>query len=436
MPLALNEPQGQFLSAQKKFNAFVGGYRSGKTFVGCVRLWTLAARFPGIKLGYFAPTYPMISDIFYSTITEVGEALSDEWGISLSVDLNISRKEVTLFIGGVAYAMVKCRSMEHPHRIVGFDINHAQIDEIDTMKKDKADAAWKKIIARLSSVREDYPINTVDFTTTPEGFNFVYELFVKRVANEPGIAGDYSLIKASTRKNAKNLPADYIPSLYNTYPANLVDAYIDGEFVNLTSGTVYPQFDRTLNACNDEHDGREPVHIGMDFNVGKMSAIIHVERQGEPRAVGEILGAYDTPDMIRLIKQRLWRELSDNEYEETCQIYVYPDASGNARKTTNASTSDLALLRDAGFVVMVRSKNPSVRDRITSVNAMFCNAQNERRYLINVHLCPQYAEAREQQVYNKNGEPDKSHDKDHPNDAGDYYIHYAFPAHKPSVGWL
>lgn len=33
--LALNVPQGRFLAAHKKFNAFVGGYRSGKTFVGC-----------------------------------------------------------------------------------------------------------------------------------------------------------------------------------------------------------------------------------------------------------------------------------------------------------------------------------------------------------------------------------------------------------------
>ena len=29
MPLCLNNPQANFLSARKKFNAFVGGYRSG-----------------------------------------------------------------------------------------------------------------------------------------------------------------------------------------------------------------------------------------------------------------------------------------------------------------------------------------------------------------------------------------------------------------------
>ena len=54
----------------KQFRAFVGGYRSGKTYLGCVRLCVLALEYPGIKLGYFAPTYPQISDIFYSTIEE------------------------------------------------------------------------------------------------------------------------------------------------------------------------------------------------------------------------------------------------------------------------------------------------------------------------------------------------------------------------------
>lgn len=427
--LSLSYSQSQFLNMPSKFKAFVGGFGSGKTFAGCLDLSVFALQHPRITQGYFAPTYPLIGDIFYPTIDEAWNLIGDSENRRFRTIDRSGDKEVDLYAGSTYYGTIICRTMEKPSNIVGFKIAHAVVDEIDIMDKAKAKKAWDKIIARMRLIVDGVP-NGISVTTTPEGFKFTYEQFAKAKSKS------YGMVTASTYENMRYLPPDYIQSLYETYSPELVKAYIKGLFVNLTSGTVYPQFDRTLNACNDEHDGREPVHIGMDFNVGKMSAIIHVERHGEPRAVGEILGAYDTPDMIRLIKQRLWRELSDNEYEETCQIYVYPDASGNARKTTNASTSDLALLRDAGFVVMVRSKNPSVRDRITSVNAMFCNAQNKRRYLINVHLCPQYAEAREQQVYNKNGEPDKSHDKDHPNDAGDYYIHYAFPTHKPSAGWL
>ena len=129
----------------KKFRAFVGGYRSGKTFLGCVRLCILSLQYPGIKLGYFAPTYPQIADIFYGTIEDVAEMFG------MTVEIKSSTKEVSLFYHGEFHSLIKCRSMEHPSRIVGFDINHALIDEIDTMKKDKADQAWKKIIARLST---------------------------------------------------------------------------------------------------------------------------------------------------------------------------------------------------------------------------------------------------------------------------------------------
>ena len=67
----LNIPQKQFIDVTEPFRGYVGGYRAGKTFVGCVRLWMLACRYPGIKLGYFAPTYPHIRDIFYPTIDNI-----------------------------------------------------------------------------------------------------------------------------------------------------------------------------------------------------------------------------------------------------------------------------------------------------------------------------------------------------------------------------
>jgi len=420
MPLNLNHPQAEFINKKEPFNGFVGGYRSGKTFIGCVRLWMIAAGHPGIKLGYFAPTYPQIRDIFYDTIEEVAEEFSDHAGALCTVDINKSEHTVKLIIGGVVYATVKCRSMEHPHRIVGFDISHALIDEIDCMKKDKADKAWKKIVARMSSVREDYKVNTVDFTTTPEGFNWMYDFFVKQLKAKPELKKFYSLTKASTLKNRKNLPSDYIEKLYATYPPNLVEAYVKGEFVNLTSGGVYTCYDRKLNNTSRIVNDGDHLHIGMDFNVGKMSAIVHVEDNvGGVKiasAVYEFMGLLDTPEMIAAIQDK---------YPEH-RVTIYPDASGQNRKSSNASETDITLLKKA-FRVNARTKNPFVKDRIASVQGMLCNANGDRRYFINEVTAPETCESLEQQIYNKQGEPDKTHDNDHPNDALGYYIHNKFP---------
>lgn len=428
MPLDLNIPQHEFYNMDKPFRAFVAGYRGGKTFLGCVRLCALALEYPGIRLGYFAPTYPQIRDIFYSTIGDVAELLG------MQVDIKTSNNEVSLYFHGDLHAVVKCRSMEHPARIVGFDINHALIDEIDCMKKAKADAAWKKIVARLSSkgfdesrlydeemchdlVIEALETNTVDFTTTPEGFNWIYDFFVKQLREDPELQEFYGIINASSRQNAKNLPADYIRKLEATYPPKLVDAYVDGKFVNLLSGTIYRQFDRKLNCSDEVHSDYEPLHIGMDFNVGKMSSVIHVERDKLPVAVDEIFGCLDTPDMIAEIMRRY----PSNE------INIYPDSSGKNRKSSDAGTTDINQLEEAGFNLYFESVNPRVRDRINAMNAMFCNGLGDRRYKVNVNKCPHYTDDLEQQVYNKQGEPDKSHDKDHMPDAGGYYIAFAFP---------
>src|SRR5690606_33634699 len=101
------------------------------------------------------------------------------------------------------------------------------VDEIDILPIDKATAAWRKIIARLRLVIPGV-VNGIGVTTTPEGFKFVYQTF--KSASNP----DYSMVQASTYENEAYLPPDYIQSLRDSYPQELIDAYLMGEFVNLT----------------------------------------------------------------------------------------------------------------------------------------------------------------------------------------------------------
>ncbi|KES23089.1 terminase large subunit domain-containing protein [Pseudomonas sp. AAC] len=415
----LNVPQGQFLMLPHKFRGFVAGFGSGKTWVGSAGICKHVWEWPGINSGYFAPTYPQIRDIFFPTIEEV----AFDWG--LKVKTKESDKEVEFYSGGQYRSTTICRSMEKPQTIVGFKIGHALVDELDVLPVLKAQHAWRKIIARM---RYNVPglKNGVDVTTTPEGFKFVHQQFVKQLREKPHLADLYGLVQASTYDNELNLPADYIPSLMESYPPQLIQAYLEGLFVNLTSGTVYHAYDRKLNGCTDELKPAEPLHIGMDFNVGKMSAITHVKRDGLPRAVDEITKGYDTPDMIQKIKERYWR-FDGNTYQKTCEITIYPDASGDSRKSVNASTTDIALLKQAGFKVKAPEANPPVKDRVNAMNAMFLNAAGERRYLVNEDRCPTYADCLEQQVWAENGEPDKSQGADHANDAGGYFIHNQFP---------
>ncbi|MGO2201189.1 terminase large subunit domain-containing protein [Pseudomonas helleri] len=409
--LKLNKPQFEFIKHPKKFSAFVGGYRSGKTFVGCVRMCINALEHPGIPQGYFAPTYPQITDIFYDTMPGVAEAFG------LFADVVPSKRRVYLRDNrGRCLSTIVCKSMEHPHRIVGFNIAHALVDEIDCMSIKKADSAWKKIIARMSTVWPGRDQNTIDVTTTPEGFNWVYRKFVRELSEDPEQRPLYGIVHASTRQNAKNLPKDYIASLRKSYPANLVDAYIDGLFVNLTSGNVYPNFNRQLNHTGETIRPGEALHIGMDFNINRMAACVFVLRGGQALMLDEITKLFDTPAMVSAIKARYPGR----------SITIYPDASGKNRKSVNGSESDHALLRQAGFNVQVNPSNPFVRDRVLAVNAQFLNGEGERQLLVNTDKCPHTTQVLEQQAYNEHGEPAKDGTED-PADAFGYFVVQRFP---------
>ena len=410
----LNVPQAEFLQLKNKFRAFVAGFGSGKTWVGCSSLCDKSWEFPKVPLGYFAPTYPQIRDIFFPTIDEV----AFDWG--LKTKIYESNKEVDIYYGRQYRSTIICRSMEKPQTIVGFKIGHALIDELDVMPTIKAQQSWRKIIARMRYKHAGL-MNGIDVATTPEGFKFTYEQFVKEANLTPAKRALYGMIQASTYDNEANLPDDYISSLFESYPPQLISAYLKGQFVNLTSGAVYPDFDRKLNHTDEEIKPNENLIIGMDFNVLKMAAVVYVIRDGKPRALDELVNVRDTPTMARLINERFAGH----------QIIVIPDAAGQAKSSKNSSESDHQILREHGLRVEVNTTNPAIKDRINATNALILSGSGERTLLVNTNKCPRFTETLEQQIYDDFGMPDKKSGLDHVGDAGTYPLVKRFPIIKP-----
>ncbi len=407
--------QSDFFLSEAPSVAAIAGFGSGKTHAVWMKIFNWMNMFPYASHGYFAPTYSLIRDIFIPAATEFCTLNK------LACEFKASENK--FYVQG--YKPVFCRSMQHPETIVGFEIGNAAVDEIDILNTAKAWEAWRKIKARCrkklykpgkKKKRKNQFKNQMALASTPEGFKFAYEAFDK----EPLDGSE--LYQMTTYSNQRNLPVGYIEELMSNYPPQLVNAYILGQFENLVFGRVYTAFDQVLNSAIGVHPyPNETLHIGMDFNVDNMSSIVHVKRKGLPVACDEFVKILDTPHMIKAIRA---------EYPRN-EIYVYPDASGDSRDTRNASTSDLKLLKNAGFNVKVNLSNPRVKDRVLSMNGMFCNAMGQRRYLVNPYACPVYVSNLLQQPYDANGQPDKSHNQDHTNDAGGYFITYEYGIAKP-----
>lgn len=416
--------QARFIESEAKHTALIGGYGSGKTQGGILKVISKKMKYPGIPVAYYMPTYGLIEDVAFERF----EGLFNEYGIAYT--LNKSK-----YYYDTPFGRIIMRSLNNADRIVGYEVGYSLIDETDLLPMESMTTAFKKIIARNRKRLPNGDKNQVDVVGTPEGFKFAYNFFVKEKK------GNRVIIRAKTKDNPY-LPEDYIEMLSDSYTPQQLEAYLNGEFVNLTSGNVYHRFDRVKNHSSRVVELNDVLHIGMDFNVTKMNAIVHVVDEKEidwlvrdidtgeisiirkkvriKTAVDEFVNAYDTAELIGLIKERY----------QGYKIIIYPDASGDSRKS-NSSKSDIDLLKGAGFVVRKLSKNPFVKDRVNAMNISFLDTAGNKIYYVNTDKCSNYTEALEQQTY-KNGEPDKASGFDHSTEAGGYFVYYD---NKPTKTW-
>ena len=404
--LRLTEPQERFLFSEKKHPAFVAGFGAGKSEVMAYAAISDASHSADALIGLYAPTYDLVRLITAPRIC----AKLDEIGVSYKHN----KSENIIYSNYPRFGDFVLRTMDNPARIVGYETYRAHVDELDTLKPELAKNVWNQILARNRQRPAGIakPFNRVSAYTTPEGFRFTYDRWKRSPTDS------YEIIQAPTYSNPF-LPDDYIENLRSSYPAELVEAYIEGRFVNLTSGAIYTSYDRARCRSVETIQRSEPLHIGQDFNVNNMASVVCVRRGDTWHAVDELKGLKDTPHLIKTLQQRY----------EGHHITVYPDASGGSTKTINASTSDLQLLRNAGFSIRAPKANPRVKDRILAMNA----ALEKDRLFINDAKCKTTSESLEQQAYDKNGEPDKGSGHDHHNDALGYLAHQRMPVVKPSM---
>jgi PBSX family phage terminase large subunit len=395
IPLTL--PQRQFVFSEEPYPAIVGGLGSGKTRAGTMRAVLLLLQNKGVNVGIFLPTYDLLR---LRAMPGVEEDLA-----MMGLKFHVNKSEFKIDVAG--YGFIIFRSYDNPSKIVSFEVAHSIVDEIDTLPMDKAALVWRKITERTRQKFDGK--NTIGVVTTPDnGINgFVYHKWVK--LQQKG----YVLYKASTYSNPF-LPKDYAEQILANYDPVLAELYLLGDFVSLNKNKVYHFFDRKkhhVQRALNEHDTL--IHIGLDFNIGGTCAVVFVIDNNVPIAVDEFV-SHDTQDFINNLTR----------YENK-KIIIYPDASGKASRT-NASQSDIGMIRQAGYQLQYNPTNPAVRDRINSYNGLLSHG----RFFINTDKCPNLTNALETQGYDDRLEPEKFNT--HPAiddwvDSSGYFIAFKFP---------
>lgn len=411
----MTEPQAEFFSLESKFNLFCGGYGVGKTETMANCAIRDALQSGDSMIAMYEPTFDLVRLIL---APRMEEKLSE-----LGLRYRYNKQENIIYVSSGRCGDFVLRTLENPARIVGYQSYRAHVDEIDTLPTDKARLAWQKIIARNRQKPDgiENPFNRVNAYTTPEGFKFAYEMWAKK--REDAEKRGYVMIQAPTASNPF-LPADYVDTLRASYPPQLIDAYLNGHFVNLTQGTVYLCFDRKESVKPCPYNPALPLHIGMDFNVNPMSASVHQEQpNGEIWCVGEFaVMSSNTHDLADRIIERYGRESFDPTKKDLSHITIYPDPAGTQQKTSAQGKTDVSILREKGFRVIHMNAHPTIRDRINYVNGWLLNGDRVRRYFVDPS-CENVIQCFEQLIYDPNtGQPDKKSGADHMPDSVGYYL--------------
>ena len=377
------------------------GYGAGKTRALCAKTLTLAIANQGFVGCVMEPTGPLIRDIWQTDF----ESFLEQYDIPYTFRASPLPEYVLHLPGGDT--KILCRSFENWSRIIGLNLAWVLADEIDTVAPAIAEKAFPKILGRLRSGN----VRQFGAASTPEGFRWMWNTFGTEEAQQ---RPDRKLIRMRSADNP-HLPQDFIERLQANYDPSLLQAYLEGQFCNLTTGQVYDRFDRTKHVTTDIPDvSNEPLRIGVDFNIGNMSAVIGVRLGNNLLLIDEISGAHDTDAMAQEIRHRA----------QGRQVYIYPDASGGNR-STNASRTDIQILESYGFSNQSPRANPPVRDRVASVQALLENGKGEVRLKVAAG-CKRTIECLELQSYTEKGEPDKDAGYDHMNDALGYLVYRDF----------
>jgi PBSX family phage terminase large subunit len=371
------------------------GYGAGKTRSLCAKAVQLAMNNQGFTGAVMEPTAPLIRDIWQNDF----ETFLENYGIPYTLRQS-PLPEYSLHLPN-GEAKILCRSFENWSRIIGLNLAWVLADEIDTVSPSIADRAFPRILARLRSGNQ----RQFGVASTPEGFRWMWNTFG---SNEAKTKTDRRLIKMRTYDNP-HLPADFITRLEENYESGLLQAYLNGEFCNITTGVVYSRFERSTHVIEERPNiENEPLRIGIDFNIGNTNAVIGLAIGDSMTIFDEINASYDTDTLAKEIKSRY----------PFNKIYIYPDASGGNR-STNATKTDIQILEGYGFVNQSAASNPPIRDRVNSVQRLFEDGRGNIRLKIH-SSAKKLIECLELQSYTEKGDPDKEAGYDHMVDALGY----------------
>tara|TARA_R110000764_G_scaffold372_4_gene1513 strand:+ start:510 stop:1757 length:1248 start_codon:yes stop_codon:yes gene_type:complete len=396
--MKLTPPQKSISSDQNRFRVVVAGRRFGKSFLSINEIAKFARK-PNQRCLYVAPTYRQAKTVIWDDLKEM------LYKVNWIKKVNESDLSILLVNG----SKISIRSSDNKDALRGAKYNFIVLDECSDMDPD---TFYTVLRPALSDTK-----GSAMFIGSPKGRNWFYDLWVQAGATEDWSAHQYTTIEGGQvdQEEIDAAKRDMDDRQFQQeYLASFVD-YAGVIYYAFTEENVIP-YDKKLLPP------REPIYVGIDMNINPMSAVIGViNKSGVLHIIDELeIYSSNTNELVQEIKARYPHRI----------INAFPDASGQAQKTSAAGVTDHIILQNAGMKVRVGNINPPVVDRINSVNSLLCNTNRERNLLIDPS-CKRLRECLIKHTYKEGTrQPNKTDGFDHLLDSLGYLVYNNFVIRK------
>ena len=343
--IELLEHQWQFIHSGYKNNLLLGGVGSGKTFIGCAKAHYKMSLYPKGKGFIGAPTHKQLMNVTLKDFQEYCEIIN--------VSFEYNQQKGILTVGGTVETI--CSSLTNYDAIRGHEFSWSWIDEGSYCARE----SFEMLLGRMRNKIGD---RGIDITTTPKGFGYLHDYFHP---DGECFTSDQKIYYASSFDN-HHLPDGYVNQLIAALPKDLVQQEVYGKMLNIRVGRVYYAFDQAINVDDCAIDNNRPIYVGVDFNVDPMCAVVgQVYDNGQTESL-KVIDEFYMRDLKSKATSRLAAAIKAKY--GTNGVTLIPDSTGR-KHTTNASKSDIQILKDAGFKIK-DAQNPFRIDRYASCNAV------------------------------------------------------------------
>jgi len=396
MPLSL--AQQSIVTAPQRFKVVIAGRRFGKTHLS-IRELCFNAKEPDKTVWYIAPTYRQAKMITWKKLRN--KLIDLKWAKKINeTELSIELKNGST---------ISLKGADNYDSLRGIGLDYLVIDEF----ADVTPEAWYETLRPTLSDKMGGAL----FIGTPKGLGGLgHDLYT--MSNE--FPDEWKSFQYTTLDGGNVLPEE-VEAARRTLDEKVFRQEYLASFETF-SGRIFYAFDRTYNVIKWEGVTPRDIHIGMDFNIDPITAVVAVKLNNILHIIDEIkIYGSNTDEMVQEIKTRFPEK----------NIICYPDPAGAARKTSAGNRTDHTILRTAGFQVKAPSRHNPVRDGVNAVNAKLRSSSGITTLFFDPTV--KYAiECLEKQTY-KTGTsiPDKDSGFDHMNDALRYMVDFLFPIRQP-----